>query len=100
MATTKEYRDYVLEQLSEINNITYKPMMGEYLLYKDNLLFGGIYDDRVLVKRVETNKKYNMEEAIPYETAKPMYLVSDIDNRDLVKQIIEDTCEGLPRKDK
>ena len=93
MATTKEYRDYVLESI-ELDGITCKPMMGEYLLYYNNVLFGGIYDDRLLVKKVENNKKYNMEESIPYESAKSMYLV-DVDNRDLVRDIILDTYEGL-----
>ena len=95
MATTKEYRDFIIEQLSLLDNITYKSMMGEYLLYYDGLLFGGIYDDRLLVKRVDTNKKYNMEEAIPYDGAKPMYLVSDVDNQESLKEIVLDTCKGL-----
>ena len=64
MATTKEYRDFVLEQLSIIDKITYKAMMGEYLLYYNGLLFGGIYDDRLLVKIVNSNKEYNMSESI------------------------------------
>ena len=72
-------------------------MMGEYLLYYDGLLFGGIYDDRFLVKRVETNKKYNMEEAIPYKGAKPMYFVEDVDNQDILRDIILDTYEGLKK---
>ena len=93
MATTKEYRDYVLENI-ELDNITYKPMMGEYLLYYNNILFGGIYDDRLLVKKVDSNKKYNMEESIPYESAKPMYLV-DVDNKELLKEIILDTYKDL-----
>ena len=93
MATTKEYRDYVLESI-ELDNITFKPMMGEYLLYYNNVLFGGIYDDRLLVKKVDSNKKYNMEESIPYESAKPMYLV-DVDDRELLKEIILDTYEEL-----
>ena len=92
MATTKEYRDYVLENI-ELDNITYKPMMGEYLLYYNNVLFGGIYDDRLLVKIVYNNKKYNMEKSIPYEGAKEMYLV-DIDS-DNLKEIILDTYDGL-----
>lgn len=58
MSTTKDYKDFILEQLSEIPNITSKPMMGEYLLYKDGVLFGGIYDDRFLVKITPTNQKY------------------------------------------
>ncbi len=95
MASTKEYKEFVLEQLSILDDITCKPMMGEYLLYYKNLLFGGIYDDRVLVKRVDNNKKYNMEEVIPYPNAKPMYLVDDIDNQDILKEIVIDTYSGL-----
>ena len=95
MSSTKEYRDYILEQLKILDNITYKPMMGEYLLYYNNVLFGGIYDDRLLVKKVESNKKYNMEEAIPYESAKPMYLVDEVENEEKSKDIILDTWKGL-----
>jgi len=96
MASTKEYRDFVLEQLHELN-VTSKQMMGEYLLYYEGTLFGGIYDDRLLVKIVDNNKKYNMEEAIPYETAKPMYLVEDVDNIDRLKEIVLDTYNGLKK---
>ena len=95
MASTKEYKDYILEELYLLDNITCKPMMGEYLLYYNGVLFGGIYDDRLLVKIVDTNKKYNMQEQIPYETAKPMYLVEDVDNKELLKEIVIETCKGL-----
>ena len=84
MATTKDYRDFILEQLKLLDNITCRSMMGEYLLYYNGLLFGGIYDDRLLVKIVDSNKKYNMQESIPYESAKPMYLVDDVDNQELL----------------
>jgi hypothetical protein len=97
MATTKDYRDFILEQLSLLDNITYKSMMGEYLLYYNGLLFGGIYDDRLLVKKVDNNKKYNMVDAIPYEGAKTMYLVEEVDNMDILKDIVLDTCEGLKK---
>ena len=95
MATSKEYRDYVIDSLGLLDNITYKPMMGEYLLYHNGILFGGIYDDRLLIKKVENNKQYNLEEAIPYEGAKPMYLIDDIDDREIIKDIIVDTCKDL-----
>ena len=95
MASTKEYRDYIIEQLSILDNISCKSMMGEYLLYYNGVFFGGIYDDRLLVKIVESNKKYNMKESIPYKNAKPMYLVYDVDNQDVLKDIIIDTCIGL-----
>ena len=94
MASSKEYRDYILDQLSVLESITCKSMMGEYLLYYNGKLFGGIYDDRLLVKRVDSNNKYNMEESIPYKGAKPMYLV-DIDDQDILKDIVIDTCNDL-----
>ena len=97
MASTKDYKDYVLGQLSILNDITVRPMMGEYILYYRGVVFGGIYDDRFLVKRVESNKKYNMEEAIPYEKGRSMYLVDDIDNMDTLKEIVLDTYEGLKK---
>jgi len=97
MATTKEYRDFILEQLNILDDIICKPMMGEYLLYYNKVLFGGIYDDRLLVKIVETNKKYKMHESIPYDGAKPMYLVDDVDNPDTLKEIVMDTYEGLKK---
>ena len=98
MATSKEYKDFILEQLDLLDNITCKAMMGEFLLYYNNVLFGGIYDNRLLVKIVDTNKKYNMNEQIPYETAKLMYLVDDVDNKELLKDIVIETCKGLTNK--
>ena len=98
MATSKEYKDFILEQLDLLDNITCKAMMGEFLLYYNNVLFGGIYDNRLLVKIVDTNKKYNMNEQIPYETAKLMYLVDDVDNKELLKEIVIEICKGLPNK--
>ncbi len=97
MATTKNYRDFILEQLSLLDNITCKSMMGEYLLYYNGILFGGIYDDRLLVKIVDSNKKYNMQESIPYESAKPMYLVDDVDNQETLRDIVLDTCKDLKK---
>ena len=98
MATSKEYKEFILEQLDLLDNITCKAMMGEFLLYYNDVLFGGIYDNRLLVKIVETNKKYTMQEQIPYESAKPMYLVDDVDNKELLKEIVIETCKGLPNK--
>ena len=97
MATTKGYRNFILEQLNLLDNITCKSMMGEYLLYYNGILFGGIYDDRLLVKIVDSNKKYNMQESIPYESAKPMYLVDDVDNQELLRDIVLDTCKDLKK---
>ena len=97
MATTKDYRDFILEQLNLLDNITCKSMMGEYLLYYNGILFGGIYDDRLLVKIVDNNKKYNMQESIPYESAKPMYLVDDVDNQEVLRDIVLDTYKDLKK---
>ena len=95
MASSKEYKDFVLDNLHLLDNITCRPMMGEYLLYYNKVLFGVIYDDRLLIKRVDSNKKYNMEEVIPYKNAKPMYMIEDIDNIELLKEIVIDTCKDL-----
>ena len=95
MATTKDYKDYILEELNLLDNITCKPMMGEYLLYYNGVLFGGIYDDRLLVKITNSNMKYNMEKSIPYESAKEMYLVNDVDNKEVLKDIVIDTYNDL-----
>jgi len=97
VATTKDYRDFILEQLNLLDNITCKSMMGEYLLYYNGILFGGIYDDRLLVKIVDSNKKYNMQESIPYESAKPMYLVDDVDDQEVLRNIVLDTCKDLKK---
>ena len=95
MATSKEYKEFILEQLDLLEEITCKPMMGEFLLYYKNILFGGIYDNRLLIKIVDNNKKYNMEEQLPYESAKPMYMIEDVDNKELLKEIVIDTCKEL-----
>ncbi len=95
MATTKDYKDFILGQLNKLDDITCKPMMGEYLLYYNGILFGGIYDNRLLVKVVESNKKYDMLESVPYAGAKPMYLVDDIDNEETLKNIVLDTYKNL-----
>lgn len=98
MSTSKEYRDFILEQLDLLDNITCRSMMGEYLLYYNSILFGGIYDSKVLIKIVNSNKKYSMKEQIPYKGAKPMYLIEDIENKELLKEIIIETCKDLPIK--
>ena len=100
MASSKEYRDYILEQLSLVGDVSCRPMMGEFLLYADGVLFGGIYDDRMLVKKVlGFNDGFGMSEAIPYERGKPMYLVEDVDDKEKLAEIIEKTCEGLGKGD-
>lgn len=98
MATTKDYRDFVLEQLNLLDNIVCRPMMGEYLLYCNNILFGGIYDGRLLVKIVDSNRKYNMQEILPYEGAKPMFLIANLENKERLKEMVLDTCKDLSIK--
>ena len=100
MSTTKSYKDYILEQLKVLSDITCEPMMGEYLLYYKSTLFGGIYDDRLLVKIVENNKKYNLQEVIPYDNAKSMYLVDDVDNREFLCELVRSMWEDLPERKK
>ena len=95
MASTKEYRDYILEQLSLMPGVTCRPMMGEFLLYADGVLFGGIYDDRLLVKITPGNGKFGMSEALPYEGAKRMYLVDEVDDKEKLTEIIKATAERL-----
>ena len=95
MASTKEYRDYILEQLSLVPEITCRPMMGEFLLYADGVLFGGIYDDRLLVKITPGNNDFGMSEALPYEGAKKMYLVDEVDDKERLKRIIGETLTDL-----
>ncbi len=96
--TTPEYKDYVLERLEVLDEITCRLMMGEYLLYYQGLLFGGIYNNRVLVKIVGTNEAYHLPEEIPYKGAKPMYQIEDLEDREQIREIILNTCEGLPKK--
>lgn len=96
MASSKEYRDYILEQLSLVGDVSCRPMMGEFLLYVDGVLFGGIYDDRFLVKIVPGfNDGFGMSEALPYDGGKAMYLVEDVDDREKLAEVVEKTIEGL-----
>ena len=100
MAMTKEYKDFVLEQLNLLDDISCKKMMGEYLLYYQGKLFGGIYDNRFLIKITEIGKKLmeNPKEEIPYQGSKPMLLVEEIENQNSLKKLIISTCEELPNK--
>ena len=85
MASSKDYLPYVLELLREIDGITYKRMMGEYMLYKDDILFGGIYDNRFLVKKTKSLENSGLKEQIPYPSAKSMFLV-DSEDPDEIKE--------------
>lgn len=98
MASGKEYLEFVLEQLSGLKEITYKAMMGEYIIYYRGKIVGGIYDDRFLVKNTRSARA-KMPEApleLPYEGAKEMLLVEDIDSREFLEELLTDMYEELP----
>ena len=98
MASSREYLEFVLDQLSALNGISYKAMMGEFILYFQGRIIGGIYDDRLLVKPTKTAKQM-MPDApyeIPYEGAKEMILVEDIDNREFLRSLLEAMADELP----
>ena len=94
MASNKDYLIYVLELLRELDAISYKKMMGEYLLYKDNVLFGGIYDNRFLVKKCKSLENSGLKEQIPYPGAKPMLLV-DSEDPEEIAIIITKVCKDI-----
>lgn len=95
MASTKEYRDYVLKKLANVPDATCQPMMGEFLLYSAGALFGGIYDDCLLVKIAPTNAEFGMREELPYDGAKPMYLAEDVDDKETLRGIVEGTVKSM-----
>ena len=70
-------------------------MMGEFMLYYNGILFGGIYDDRFLIKITNSNKTYGLSQEIPYEKGKPMYMVENLEEMEYLKEIIETTCRDL-----
>ena len=99
MASSKEYLNYVLEQLNGLEEITYRPMMGEFIIYYRGRIVGGIYDDRLLVKPVRSAKDY-MESAVyesPYEGAKEMLLVSDIEDKEYLSGLFNAMYDELPK---
>lgn len=100
MASSKEYLNFILEQLSGLGGITYKPMMGEYIIYLCGKIVGGIYDNRFLVKSTKSAKKLmpNAPFELPYEGAKPMLMVEDIDNRDFLASLLNAMFDELPKK--
>ena len=93
MPSSKDYLTYVLDLLREVSGISFKKMMGEYILYKDDKIFGGIYDNRFLVKKVKSLEEYEFKEQIPYPGAKPMLLV-DFENPSEIKEIVQLICQS------
>ena len=98
MASSKEYLDFILEQLSELDDITHRGMMGEFIIYYKGKIVGGIYDDRFLVKPTKSalNKMPDAEMELPYEGAKEMLLVDNVENKEFLKELIEGMYDELP----
>ena len=98
MASGKEYLDFILEQLSDLDEIGYRSMMGEYILYYRGKVVGGIYDNRFLVKPVKSAVALmpNAEMELPYKGAKEMLLVDDLENREFLRKLLEAMYEDLP----
>ena len=98
MSSSKEYLDFILEQLSELEDISYRVMMGEYIIYYKGRIVGGIYDDRLLVKPVKSAIDYmpDAKYELPYEDAKAMLLVDNVDNRKYLTNLFEVMLDELP----
>ena len=87
MSSSKDYLEYALELLRKVSDITYKKMMGEYMLYKEDILFGGVYDNRFLLKKTKSLKNSCLKEQIPYPSAKSMLLI-DSEDPDEIKRLV------------
>lgn len=98
MASSKSYLDFILEQLSGLSGVTWRAMMGEYILYFQGRIVGGIYDDRLLVKPVAAAKAFlpDAREELPYEGAKPMLVVDIVDDADALAALFEAMLPELP----
>lgn len=98
MASSKEYLDFILEQLSDLDDVSHRAMMGEYIIYYRGKVVGGIYDDRFLVKPTKsaTAMMPNAVMELPYEGAKEMLLVDDVDNKEFLRVLLEAMYEELP----
>ena len=98
MASSKEYLDFILEQISELDNVSYKAMMGEFIIYYKGKIIGGIYDDRLLVKPVQSAINYmpNAVYELPYDGVKEMLLVDDVDNKEFLIGLFDAMYDDLP----
>ena len=98
MASSKEYLEYILDQLSGLDDVSYRAMMGEYIIYYRGKIVGGIYDDRFLVKPVKAaiDMMPDAEKELPYEGAKEMLLVDDVENREFLRELLEAMYDELP----
>ena len=102
MASSKYYLAFVLDCLSELEGVSYRAMMGEYILYYNGKIFGGIYDDRLLVKETPTSRALMpaAPRELPYEGAKEMLLVEEIEDKDFLKRLVEGMNGELPGRRK
>ena len=102
MASTKSYLTYVMDQLSDLEDIVYRPMMGEFIIYYRGKAIGGIYDDRLLLKDVPSVRSMQKETVLnePYEGGKPMILIEHTEDRALLQDIIQAMYNELPDKRK
>lgn len=98
MASSKDYLEYVLDQLSSLNDISYRAMMGEYIIYYHGKIVGGIYDDRFLVKPTKSalDLMPDASRELPYEGAKEMLLVEDVDDREFLNELLNAMVDELP----
>ena len=98
MASSKEYLQFILEQLSELEEITYRAMMGEFIIYYRGKIVGGIYDDRLLVKPVKSAISYmsTVSYELPYEGAKEILFVDEVDNKEFLTGLFNAMYEELP----
>ena len=99
MASSADYLEYILELLCEVPQVSHKKMMGEYLLYCDGVLFGGIYDDRLLLKDTPAARAAFPQEQVPYDGAKPMMLV-DSENPGHIADVVASMIPDLPKPKK
>ena len=97
MASSKDYFEYVLELLREVRGISYRKMMGEYMLYKDGVIFGGVYDNRFLIKKTKSLENSGLKDQIPYPSAKPMYLI-DSEDSEYIAELVTKTIKSLHNK--
>ena len=98
MASSKEYLDFILEQLSELDEVSHRAMMGEYIIYYRGKVVGGIYDDRFLVKPTKSAVAMMPDASLelPYEGAKEMLLVDDVENKEFLRELLEAMYAELP----
>ena len=98
MASTKAYLDFILDQLSGLDEITYRAMMGEYIIYYRGRIVGGVYDDRFLVKPTKSAAAMmpDAERELPYEGAKEMLLVDNVDDQEFLQKLLEAMYKELP----